>query len=77
MDKLISHSVKVTYIDNQNKMKIYKFREYDNPILFPRISYIINLIEDAKTVLDINITPNLKDTISISNYNQEISPTIH
>jgi len=77
MDKLISHSVKVTYIDNQDKMKIYKFREYDNPILFPRISYIINLIEDAKTVLDINITPNLKDTISISNYNQEISPTIH
>jgi hypothetical protein len=77
MDKLISHNVKVTYIDNQNKMKIYKFREYDNPILFPRISYIINLIEDAKTVLDINITPNLKDTISISNYNQEISPTIH
>jgi hypothetical protein len=77
MDKLISHSVKVTYINNQNKMKIYKFREYDNPILFPRISYIINLIEDAKTVLDINITPNLKDTISISNYNQEISPTIH
>jgi len=77
MDKLISHSVKVTYINNQDKMKIYKFREYDNPILFPRISYIINLIEDAKTVLDINITPNLKDTISISNYNQEISPTIH
>ena len=77
MDKLISHNVKVTYIDNQDKMKIYKFREYDNPILYPRISYIINLIEDAKTVLDINITPNLKDTISISNYDQEFSPTIH
>ena len=77
MDKLISHNVKVTYIDNQDKMKIYKFREYDNPILFPRISYIINLIEDAKTVLDINITPNLGDTISTSNYDQEFSPTIH
>ena len=77
MDKLISHNVKVTYIDNQDKMKIYKFREYDNPILFPRISYIINLIEDAKTVLDINITPNLGDTINISNYDQEFSPTIH
>ena len=77
MDKLISHNVKVTYIDNQDKMKIYKFREYDNPILFPRISYIINLIEDAKTVLDINITPNLGDTISTSDYDQEFSPTIH
>ena len=77
MDKLISHNVKVTYIDTHDKMKIYKFREYDNPILFPRISYIINLIEDAKTVLDINITPNLKDTISASSYNQEFSPTIH
>jgi len=77
MDKLISHNVKVTYIDTHDKMKIYKFREYDHPILYPRISYIINLIEDAKTVLDINITPNLKDTISISNYDQEFSPTIH
>jgi len=77
MYKLVSHNVKVTYIDTQDKMKIYKFREYDSPILFPRISYIINLIEDAKTVLDINITPNLGDTISISNYDQEISPTIH
>ena len=77
MDKLISHNVKVTYIDIKDKMKIYKFREYDNPILFPRISYIINLIEDAKTVLDINITPNLKDTINASSYDQEFSPTIH
>ena len=77
MDRLISHNVKVTYIDNQDKMKIYKFREYDHPILYPRISYIINLIEDAKTVLDINITPNLGDTISTSDYDQEFSPTIH
>ena len=77
MHKLISHNVKVTYIDTHDKMKIYKFREYDHPILNPRISYIINLIEDAKTVLDINITPNLKDTISASSYNQEFSPTIH
>jgi hypothetical protein len=77
MYKLVSHNVKVTYIDTQDKMKIYKFREYDSPILFPRISYIINLIEDAKTVLDINITPNLGDTISASSYDQEISPTIH
>ena len=77
MYKLVSHNVKVTYIDTQDKMKIYKFREYDSPILFPRISYIINLIEDAKTVLDINITPNMNDTISASYYDQEISPTIH
>jgi|TARA_R110000744_G_scaffold62471_6_gene128947 hypothetical protein len=78
MSYLVSHKVKVTYTDFRDKIKTYKFEEYDSPLLYPRISYIVNLIEDVKYIMDINITPDVSKKVREYPFDErEVSYTLH
>ncbi len=78
MSFLVAHKVKVTYTDFRDKIKTYSFEEYDSPLLYPRISYIVNLIEDVKYIMDINIVPDISKKVKDYPFNElDGSPTIH
>ncbi len=78
MSFLVAHKVKVTYTDFTDKVKTYSFEEYDSPLLYPRISYIVNLIEDVKYIMDINIVPDISKKVNDNPFLElDGSHTIH
>ena len=78
MSFLVAHKVNVTYTDFTDKVKTYSFEEYDSPLLYPRISYIVNLIEDVKYIMDINIVPDISKKVKDHPFDElDGSPTIH
>ena len=78
MSFLVAHKVKVTYTDFTDNVKTYSFEEYDSPLLYPRISYIVNLIEDVKYIMDINIVPDISKKVKDHPFDElDGSPTIH
>mgnify|MGYP003673987639 FL=1 len=78
MSFLVAHKVKVTYTDFGDKIKTYSFEEYDSPLLYPRISYIVNLIKDVKYIMDINIVPDINKKVRDHPFDQlEGNHTIH
>ena len=71
MQKMLQKILKkIQHLAFTDKVKTYSFEEYDSPLLYPRISYIVNLIEDVKYIMDINI---VQDSI----YSWEVPWTLH
>ena len=58
MSFIFECNVSVTYMDFNDQVKVFKFKEYDKPEAYPRIMSTVNVIHECSYVMDINIKPN-------------------
>ena len=58
MSYIFECNVRVTYMDVNDQVKIFDFKEYDKPELYPRIMSTINMIDELGYIMDVNIKPN-------------------